>query len=119
MIRPEQLNDGTRPSRLALALAATGETAPQTGPEALAFAAELQDAEASLAPFDWEILRAAAARGEDEHPASAPAQATPPWWRRFGLLLAPALAVAAALIIAVLPNAPSSRAKGLGHDLWG
>jgi hypothetical protein len=112
MIRPEQLNDGTRPSRLALALAATGETAPQSGPEALAFAAELQEAEATLAPFDWEILRAAAARGEDERPASAPAQATPPWWRRLGLVLAPALAVAAALVVAVLPDAPSSRAKG-------
>lgn len=111
MIRPEQLNDGTRPSRLALALAATGETAPQSGPEALAFAAELQEAEASLAPFDWEILRAAAARVEDERPVSAPAQA-PPWWRRLGLVLAPALAVAAALVVAVLPDAPSSRAKG-------
>ncbi|MEY3213569.1 MAG: hypothetical protein RIT28_4050 [Pseudomonadota bacterium] len=111
MIRPEQLNDGTRPSRLALARAATGETAPQSGPEALAYAAELQDAEASLAPFDWEILRAAAARVDDERPAPAPAPATP-WWRRFGLVLAPALAVAAALLIAVLPDAPSSRAKG-------
>jgi hypothetical protein len=111
MIRPEQLNDGSRPSRLALALAATGETPPQPGPEALAFAAELQEAEATLAPFDWEILRAAAARVEDERPARAVAEA-PPWWRRFGLLLAPALAVAAALIVAVLPDAPSSRAKG-------
>lgn len=72
MILPEQLNDGTRPSRLALARAATGETPPLDGPEAAAYAAELHDAEASLAPFDWEILRAAAARVEDERPAAAP-----------------------------------------------
>jgi hypothetical protein len=111
MIRPEQLNDGTRPSRVMLARAAIGETAPQSGPEALAYAAELQDAEATLAPFDWEILRAAAARVEEDPPARAPAQETP-WWRRFGLVFAPALAVAAALVVAVLPDAPSSRAKG-------
>ncbi|MCK6525190.1 DUF4384 domain-containing protein [Myxococcota bacterium] len=112
MILPEQLNDGDRPSRLALARAATGETAPLGGPEALAFAAELQDAEASLAPFDWEILRAAAARVEDKPEAVAAAPAPPPWWRRLAWAFAPLAVVAAALALVVLPDAPSSRAKG-------
>lgn len=99
------VNDGSRPSRLALARAATGELPPVPGPEAERYAAELDAARAELAPFDATILRAAAARVESERPRVAPR----PWYRR--LWVWPVLALAAALLV-VLPRGPTNRPKG-------
>lgn len=105
-----RINDGARPSRLALALALTGEAEPIEGPEAEAYAAEVQAAKAALPAFDFEVLRAASER-LDEHPLARPEPEAAPWWRRF--FIVPVLALAAAALISVnLPDEPSRRSKG-------
>lgn len=93
------LNPGDRPSRLDLARHATGETT-LAGPVDEVWLRELEAERARVEPFDWEILRARAARLPDEAPAPAPAAPRSSW---FAPLLA--LLVAATAAVAVLPQA--------------
>jgi len=107
------INPGTRPSRLLLARHATGELSGDTSPSspdtagAAAWRAGLDANRPRVEPFDMEVLRARAARLEDTtEPRTRPA----PAWRRW-LLLAPVLAVAMAVFLAVRPG-PTNRLKG-------
>lgn len=112
MTLPFTPNEGQRPSRLTLARAAAGELPPLEGPEAQAFAAEVEEADSLVEPFDWEVLRAAAARVEEPR-APRPAPLRRRWW-------VPLLALAAALLLIIRPPASdpgsTNRAKG-GPDL--
>ncbi|MCB9759255.1 MAG: hypothetical protein H6739_05405 [Alphaproteobacteria bacterium] len=104
-------NDGSRPSRLAMARAYTGEAEPPAGDAYGAWAAEVDAAKARLEPFDFEVLRAAAARVDDA-PAARPAPTKAPWWR--SLWLVPVLAAAVVVMVMVLPgeDTRTTRAKG-------
>jgi hypothetical protein len=94
------INPGTRPSRLALARHATGEAPlPSPDPTTQRWLAGLAAERARMEPFDFEVLRARAARLADEPPARREA-AAPPWYRRVWLAV-PLLAFAAAAVIAV------------------
>lgn len=103
------LNPGDRPSRLDLARHATGENT-LAGPVDAVWLRELEAERARLEPFDWEILRARAARLPDEALAPAPAPARASW---FAPLLA--LLVAAAAALAIVPQAvgPAPEEDGL------
>lgn len=105
------LNDGRRYSRLDVARHATAEAAldPPPSPPRLA---ELEAERARTPPFDPVVLRAAAARVEDPVRSRPPSGAVP-WWRRAWLVLTPALAVAALVLVLVRPGAgPAGRLKG-------
>lgn len=104
------LNDGRRPSRLDLALHATGERrlSPPPDPARLA---ELEAERARTPAFDAAVLRAAAARVEE---APDPVRTDPvPWWRRPWRVLVPVLVAAALALVLVRPGpGPSGRLKG-------
>lgn len=111
------INPGARPSRLALGRHATGEAVVDTSaPTSQAFLAALEAERARVEPFDFEVLRARAAR-LDERPTAAPAPATP-WWRRVWFAV-PVLAVAAAAVVAlrVPTERPTHVLKGSEGDL--
>lgn len=101
------INDGTRPSRLTLDRRATGELegeVPQDHREALAAA------KARVAPFDFEILRAASHRVVEE-PAAPPPEPARRWWS----LLMPLLAAAAAMLLVVQIGIPDDPLPGEGN----
>jgi hypothetical protein len=122
-----RLNDGTRPSRVALARALTGEAPPPPGAEAelAAFAAEVEAHPPP--PLDLDALRARAAALSasevEEAVAPRPLPATQgelvPLFRRVAPWAGPLAALAAALLFFIQPFQPADRAgvrlKGEAH----
>lgn len=88
------VNDGRRPSRLALARHATGEE-PLAGPLDEAWLGSLEASRAQVPAFDMAVLRAAAER-VDEAPPARPARAS--GWSRWWLGLGALAPLAAALV---------------------
>lgn len=84
------LNDGRRASHLDLSRRATGETPAgetEPGPDAW-WLASLDAARTQVEPFDFEVLRARAARLAVDPPPPVPAAARPVWrWLGMGLAL--------------------------------
>ena len=106
-MKPFDINDGSRPSKLDKGQALTGESEEPVDPT---FQREVAEAAETLEAFDWEILRKRAARLEDEEEAyRAPEAASKPWWRIAWLV--PTMAAAFALLLYVQPD-PTVRAKG-------
>lgn len=99
-----RINDGSRPSKLAMARVLTGETSGDTSRDAVdvSFLDAVEAERARVDPFDFEILRARAHRLE-EAPPTRPARSRL-WW------FVPVLALAAALFLVVRP--PPNRLKG-------
>lgn len=89
------VNDGSRPSRLDLARHATGELA-LPGVVDDPYLRALEAERARVEPFDFEVLRARAARLDDPAPAPRPA---PPRPRPWGALLAALAAVAVTVVL--------------------
>ena len=121
-----QVNDGQRPDLLELGRRAGGELPDPIDP---AYSSALERSRQVVAPFDFKMLSAAAARAPaDDLLAPAPdapvAPARRPAWWRWSLGLAvPVLAAAAAFALVVLPPVDplGVRAKGsatLSYDVW-
>jgi hypothetical protein len=109
------INPGTRPSRLTLARHATGETSVDVSDvSSREFLAALEAERARVEPFDFELIRARAARLEDA-PVAGRLPTPLPWWRRLALV-APLLAMAAAAVLVLRPG-PANRDKGADADL--
>ena len=90
------VNDGRRPSRLALARHATGEE-PLDGPLDEPWLADLEASRARVPAFDMAVLRAASERVEaPEPPRAAPARSGA--WSRWWLALGALAPLAAALV---------------------
>jgi hypothetical protein len=120
------VNDGRRPDLLELGRRAGGELPEPLDPE---YGSALERSRQAVAPFDWKMLSAAAARapaGDLLAPAPDPLPATgrlQRWWRVSLGLGVPLLAAAAALVVVVMPPSDPTgvRAKGgatLSYDVW-
>jgi hypothetical protein len=120
-----RINQGSRPSRLDVGRLVAGELegdeqeamreAVRNDPAAQAYATEVEEARASVRPFDAEGLNKLALRlaEDDEAQARRQAAATPvtlPWWRRIlqarWFPVMAAVAAAAIVLVAVLPQIP-------------
>lgn len=104
-------NDGGRPSRLELGRRLTGELPGDGSLELAAYAEEIEAARAAMPGFDMAILRARAARLDEEGPRPAPAPRARRWWEALLAGLAPALVAAMALLSLKAPT-EGVRAKG-------
>jgi len=105
------LNEGSRPSQLALDLEAMGETeVSEGGSEARRLHGEaLESARRDVPPLDVAALRARAKGGEVVQLSS---------WRRPALWAGGTMAMAAAAALMVLPGKPQVRAKGGPQVGW-
>lgn len=107
------VNDGRRPSRLALARHATGEEALD-GPLDEAWLGDLEAARAQVPAFDPVLLRAAAERVE-EPPAARPAPVAARPWARWWLALGALAPLAAALVFFLRGPAVGPLPEGEGY----
>ncbi|MFT5684869.1 MAG: hypothetical protein ACI8RZ_005814 [Myxococcota bacterium] len=108
------INDGTRASHLTLDRRATGELegeVPQAHRDVLAAA------KARVAPFDFEILRAASHRVAQENAAQRVAAPAPA--RRWWSLLLPVLAAVTTMLLVIQIGIPDDPIPDDGHRIRG
>ena len=103
-MRGFEINDGSRPSRLELGRRYVGEVDSRGGEAERRFAEEVEESRGKVAAFDFEVLRAAAVRLDDEKAVARPVRQRR-WWFGFAVALA-------AVLLTVVPSRETNRLKG-------